>query len=96
MIHSPVLLEHAYEQLKPVSIDYAVMEGAARDHRVVMARDGRRLVRHWGLVRASRGDRGRREGAVVQQGRAVEASMRTTSSSGGWTGGGLARPMERR
>ena len=30
------LLAHAYEQLKPVSIDFAIMESAARDGRVVM------------------------------------------------------------
>ena len=30
------LLAHAYEQLKPVSIDFAVMESAARDGQVVM------------------------------------------------------------
>ena len=35
-IRAPALLAHAYEQLKPVSIDYAVMESAARDGRVVM------------------------------------------------------------
>ena len=34
---APPLLEHAYEQLKPVSIDYAVMESAARNGQVVMA-----------------------------------------------------------
>ena len=35
-IRAPALLAHAYEQLKPVSIDFAVMESAARDGRVVM------------------------------------------------------------
>lgn len=35
--HSSSLLEHAYEQLRPVSIDHAVMESAARDGHVVMA-----------------------------------------------------------
>ncbi len=34
---TPALLEHAYDGIRPVSIDYAVMEGAARDGRVVMA-----------------------------------------------------------
>ena len=41
---APALLEHAYERSKAISIDYAVMEGAARDGHVVMALDGRRLV----------------------------------------------------
>jgi mannose-1-phosphate guanylyltransferase len=35
-IRAPVLLAHAYEQLKPVSIDVAVMESAASDGRVAM------------------------------------------------------------
>jgi mannose-1-phosphate guanylyltransferase len=35
-IRAPVLLTHAYEQLKPVSIDVAIMESAARDGKVVM------------------------------------------------------------
>ena len=44
---------------RPISIDYAVMEGAARDGQVVMARDGRRLVRPRLVVGAARGDRRR-------------------------------------
>jgi mannose-1-phosphate guanylyltransferase len=35
-IRAPALLSHAYEQLKPVSIDVAIMESAARDGKVVM------------------------------------------------------------
>ena len=35
-IRAPALLAHAYEQLKPVSIDFALMESAARDGKVVM------------------------------------------------------------
>ncbi len=35
-IRAPALLAHAYEQLKPVSIDVGLMESAARDGRVVM------------------------------------------------------------
>ena len=34
--HSEMALAAAYEQLRPVSIDYAVMEGAAQAGRVVM------------------------------------------------------------
>jgi mannose-1-phosphate guanylyltransferase len=34
--HSDLALTAAYERITPISIDYAVMEGAARDHRVVM------------------------------------------------------------
>ena len=37
MVHSPNMLQGAYESIqKPMSIDYAVMEGAARDGQVVM------------------------------------------------------------
>jgi mannose-1-phosphate guanylyltransferase len=35
-IRAPALLAHAYEQLKPVSIDVGLMESAARDGKVVM------------------------------------------------------------
>jgi DNA-binding transcriptional LysR family regulator len=34
--HSDLALTAAYERITPISIDYAVMEGAARDHQVVM------------------------------------------------------------
>ena len=34
---TPNLLEKAYDGIKPISIDHAVMEAAARDGRVVMA-----------------------------------------------------------
>jgi mannose-1-phosphate guanylyltransferase len=34
--HSPAALESAYDRLTPISIDHAVMEGAASDGRVVM------------------------------------------------------------
>ena len=35
-IHSDIALQGAYDRLSPISIDHAVMEGAAADHRVVM------------------------------------------------------------
>jgi mannose-1-phosphate guanylyltransferase len=35
-VGSDLALAGAYERITPISIDYAVMEGAARDHRVVM------------------------------------------------------------
>ncbi|HEY7737153.1 MAG TPA: sugar phosphate nucleotidyltransferase [Candidatus Limnocylindrales bacterium] len=35
-VHSPAALESAYDRLTPISIDHAVMEGAASDGRVVM------------------------------------------------------------
>ncbi len=37
VVHSDPGLTAAYDQLRPTSIDYAVMEGAASDRRVVMA-----------------------------------------------------------
>lgn len=36
-VRSELALELAYERINAISIDYAVMEGAAQDHRVVMA-----------------------------------------------------------
>jgi mannose-1-phosphate guanylyltransferase len=73
-IRAPTLLAHAYEQLKPVSIDYAVMESAARDHRVVMgAMDvGWSDIGGWTALLTAIGAGG--SGAVVQQGERVEAS----------------------
>jgi mannose-1-phosphate guanylyltransferase len=37
VLGSELALRAAYDRIQPLSIDYAVMEGAARDHRVVMA-----------------------------------------------------------
>ena len=36
-LRSEIALKAAYDRIQPLSIDYAVMEGAARDRRVVMA-----------------------------------------------------------
>jgi mannose-1-phosphate guanylyltransferase len=70
-IAAPALLSHAYEQLKPVSIDYAVMEGAARNGQVVMASMdvGWSDLGSWTALLAAIGARG--EGAVVQSGESV-------------------------
>jgi mannose-1-phosphate guanylyltransferase len=79
---SDIALRGAYEQIHPISIDYAVMEGAARDHQVVMgAMDvGWSDLGSWtALLRAlaagsadpaAAGATGR----VVQPGDAIEAS----------------------
>ena len=69
---APTLLQHAYEQLKPVSIDYAVMEGAAANGQVVMASmdAGWSDLGSWTALLAAIGARG--EGAVVQGGETVE------------------------
>ena len=71
-VHSPVLLQHAYEQLKPVSIDYPVMEGAARNGQVVMAAIdvGWSDLGSWTALLEAIGARG--TGAVVQPGESVE------------------------
>ena len=71
-VSSPVLLQHAYEQLKPVSIDYAVMESAARNGGVVMgAIDvGWSDLGSWTALLEAIGARG--EGSVVQPGETVE------------------------
>ncbi len=68
---APPLLQHAYEQLKPVSIDYAVMESAARNGQVVMASMdvGWSDLGSWTSLLAAIGAAG--EGAVVQAGETV-------------------------
>lgn len=70
-IAAPTLLQHAYEQLKPVSIDYAVMEGAARNAQVVTgAMDvGWSDLGSWTQLLAAIGAHG--EGGVVQPGETV-------------------------
>jgi mannose-1-phosphate guanylyltransferase len=67
-ISAPALLTHAYEQLKPVSIDDAVMESAARDGRVVMGSMdvGWSDIGSWSALLAAIGAGG--SGAVVQPG----------------------------
>jgi mannose-1-phosphate guanylyltransferase len=69
---APALLEHAYEQLKPVSIDYAVMEGAAANGQVVMASMdvGWSDLGSWTALLSAIGARG--DGAVVQAGETVQ------------------------
>ncbi len=71
-IRQPALLSHAYDQLKPVSIDYAVMEGAAQDGQVVMASMdvGWSDLGSWTALLAAVGARG--SGAVVRPGETVE------------------------
>lgn len=70
-VTAPRLLQHAYEQLKPVSIDYAVMEGAARNGQVVMGSMdvGWSDLGSWSALLAAIGARG--EGGVVQPGETV-------------------------
>lgn len=70
-VTAPTLLQHAYEQLKPVSIDYAVMEGAARNGEVVMGSMdvGWSDLGSWTALLAAIGARG--EGGVVQPGETV-------------------------
>ena len=67
-------LAAAYDQLKPVSIDYAVMEPAARDGRVVMgAMDvGWDDLGGWTALLAATGVGG--SGRVIQAGEAAEAA----------------------
>jgi len=73
MVGSASMLERAYEAIqRPVSIDYAVMEGAAQDGQVVMvAMDvGWSDLGSWSALLAAMGARG--NGAVVQAGETVE------------------------
>jgi mannose-1-phosphate guanylyltransferase len=73
MAAAPQLLERAYEAIQqPLSIDRAVMEGAARNGQVVMASMdvGWSDLGSWTALLAAIGVRG--EGAVVQPGETVE------------------------
>ena len=71
---TPPLLDRAYERIKPVSIDYAVMEGAARDGRVVMAAMdvGWSDIGSWTALLEALGVGG--VGEVVQAGETVQVS----------------------
>jgi mannose-1-phosphate guanylyltransferase len=74
MAAAPVLLDKAYERIKPVSIDYAVMEGAAHDGRVVMAAMdvGWSDIGSWTSLLAAIGVEG--AGEVVQAGETVQVA----------------------
>jgi mannose-1-phosphate guanylyltransferase len=75
MAGSPAMLERAYEAIqRPVSIDYAVMEGAAQSGQVVMGSMdvGWSDLGSWTALLAAIGARG--SGAVVQAGETVEIS----------------------
>jgi mannose-1-phosphate guanylyltransferase len=71
-VSAPTLLQHAYEQLKPVSIDHAVMESAARNGQVVMGSMdvGWSDLGSWTALLEAIGAHG--TGAVVQAGETVE------------------------
>jgi mannose-1-phosphate guanylyltransferase len=72
MIGAPAMLDHAYESIqKAVSIDYAVMEGAARNGEVAMASMdvGWSDLGSWTALLAAIGAQG--DGAVVQAGETV-------------------------
>jgi mannose-1-phosphate guanylyltransferase len=73
MAAAPQLLERAYESIQqPLSIDHAVMEGAARNGQVVMASMdvGWSDLGSWTALLAANGARG--EGSVVQPGETVQ------------------------
>jgi len=73
MAGSPAMLERAYEAIqRPVSIDYAVMEGAAQSGQVVMGsmEVGWSDLGSWSALLTAIGARG--SGAVVQAGETVE------------------------
>ena len=73
MAGAPAMLQHAYEAIqRPVSIDYAVMEGAAQSGQVVMASMdvGWSDLGSWSALLEAIGARG--SGAVVQAGETIE------------------------
>jgi mannose-1-phosphate guanylyltransferase len=73
MLSTPSMLDRAYEAIqRPISIDYAVMEGAAQSGKVVMASMdvGWSDLGSWSALLAALGARG--SGSVVQAGDSVE------------------------
>jgi mannose-1-phosphate guanylyltransferase len=73
MMSTPSMLDRAYEAIqRPVSIDYAVMEGAAQSGQVVMGSMdvGWSDLGSWSALLAALGARG--SGSVVQAGETVE------------------------
>ncbi len=75
MVGSPASLERAYEAIqRPVSIDYAVMEGAAQSGHVVMASMdvGWSDLGSWSALLGALGARG--SGAVVQAGESIDVN----------------------
>jgi mannose-1-phosphate guanylyltransferase len=74
-LHSDIALAGAYERLQPMSIDVAVMESAARDHRVLMGTldVGWSDVGSWGALLGALGIPGI-EARVLQPGESVEAT----------------------
>jgi mannose-1-phosphate guanylyltransferase len=74
-VGSDIALAAAYDRMNPISIDHAVMEGAAADHRVVMgAMDvGWSDLGSWSaLLAALAGDNAGATGRVVQSGETID------------------------
>ncbi len=96
MAASPAMLERAYESIqRAVSIDYAVMEGAAQDRQVVTGSMdvGWSDLGSWTALLAAIGAQG--EGAVVQPGETVsvdDGDLVVRRSDGGL---GVIVPPER-
>ena len=69
---TPTLLEKAYDTIRPMSIDHAVMEAAARDGRVVMAamEVGWSDIGSWSALLGAIGASG--SGDIVQAGETVQ------------------------
>jgi mannose-1-phosphate guanylyltransferase len=96
MVASPSMLERAYESIqKAMSIDYAVMEGAARDGRVLMATMdvGWSDIGSWTALLRALGSHG--SGGVVQAGETVtvDADDLVVRRMGGRLG--VIAPLER-
>jgi len=96
VIGSPAMLERAYEAIeRPVSIDYAVMEGAAQSGQVVMASMdvGWSDLGSWSALLGAIGARG--SGAVVQAGETVEVEEHDLVVRRDGTRLGVVAPPER-
>jgi mannose-1-phosphate guanylyltransferase len=76
--HSPAALESAYDRLTPISVDHAVMEGAASDGRVVMGSldVGWSDLGNWTSLLEAFGGAQAGTGRVVPPGEALELEER--------------------
>ena len=91
-VGSELALANAYDRITPISIDQAVMESAAADHRVVMgAMDvGWSDLGSWtALLAAIGGGDGRRRDRVASSRPARRSSSAPTTSSSGRSAGRL-------
>ena len=89
---SEIALNAAYDRIQPLSIDYAVMEGAARDHQVVMAAldVGWSDLGGWPSLMAALGRP--TQGGVIPPGQSIETTEQDLLVHEGPDGGLVVQP----